>query len=409
MKYFLNFSILARNRNFALLFFGQSISFIGTMITSVALPYQIYHQTQSTLMVGLLSLAQLVPLVFTALIGGVLADRHNRILLLVSTEFFLALGCLLLALNAHLAQPHIWVLFVVSSIVSALTGLHRPAIDSIRQQIVAKKDFPAVSALVMSVVSLNMIIGPAIGGLIISHFGLVTTYIIDFATFLFSLLTVLMMRNIPNPKRNRDESTLSSLKSGLKYAFSRQELMGTYYVDFIAMIFGMPNALFPAIAQSFGGVKTLGLLYSAPAVGALFISLVSGWTHQVKRHGAAIAIAAALWGVAIIFFGLSSNLWVALLFLAFAGAFDAISGIFRGIMWNQTIPNELRGRLSGIEMISYLSGPRLGDTESGLVAAAFGVTFSIVSGGILCIVGVLGCCYFMPKFWRYRAAALRNE
>jgi MFS family permease len=403
MKYFLNISILRRNPNFALLFWGQSISFIGTMITSVALPYQIYHQTQSTLMVGLLSLAQLIPLLFTALIGGVLADRHHRIKLLLTTEFFLAICCLLLALNAYLQNPHIWALFVISSIASAFTGLHRPAMDSIRQQIVDKADYPAAGALIMSILSLNMIIGPAVGGLIISHYGLVATYIIDFFSFVVSFACIFMMRNVPNPKRNRDESTLTSLKSGLKYAFSRQELMGTYYVDFIAMIFGMPNALFPAIAQSFGGVKTLGLLYSAPALGALVISLLSGWIKYIKRQGAAIAIAAAFWGIAIIFFGLSSNLWLALLFLAFAGAFDAISGIFRGIMWNETIPNELRGRLSGIEMISYLSGPKLGDTEAGLIAAAFGVTFSVISGGILCVAGVLGCCYFMPKFWRYHS------
>lgn len=403
MKYFLNFNILRRNRNFALLYWGQSVSFVGTMITSVALPYQIYHQTQSTLMVGLLSLAQLIPLILTALMGGVLADRHHRIKLLLATEFFLAIACLLLAFNTHLTNPQIWVLFVVSAIASSLTGLHRPSMDSIRQQIVDKKDFPAVSALTMSMASLMMILGPAIGGLIISHYGLLITYLIDFSTFIFSLITVLMMRNVPNPKRNNDESTLSSLKSGLKYAFSRQELMGTYYVDFIAMIFGMPNALFPAIAQSFGGVKTLGLLYAAPAVGALVISLFSAWTNYVKQQGAAIAIAAGLWGISIIFFGIAQHLWIALLFLAFAGAFDAISGIFRGIMWNETIPNELRGRLSGIEMISYLSGPKLGDTEAGLMAAALGVSFSIISGGILCVLGVMGCCYFMPKFWRYRS------
>jgi MFS family permease len=168
------------------------------------------------------------------------------------------------------------------------------------------------------------------------------------------------------------------------------------------MIFGMPNALFPAIAQSYGGVKTLGLLYSAPAVGALFISIYSGWAPKIKRQGLAIAIAAALWGVAIVLFGISKDMWLALFFLALAGAADAVSGIFRDMMWNHTIPVAFRGRLSGIAMISYLSGPRLGDTESGLVAAAFGVTASVVSGGVLCIVGVGLCCLALPKFIQYR-------
>jgi MFS family permease len=189
----------------------------------------------------------------------------------------------------------------------------------------------------------------------------------------------------------------------VKYAFSRQELIGTYVIDFVAMMFGMPMALFPAIALHFHGPKALGLLYSAPAVGALLVSLYTGWTERFKRHGVAIAVAAIFWGVSIIGFGLASNLLLALCFLALAGGFDGISGIFRSVMWNETIPNHLRGRLAGIEMISYLSGPRLGDTEAGFVAAAFGITASIVSGGVLCVIGVGICCYFLPKFWHYRS------
>lgn len=403
MKYFINLDILKRNRNFRLLYIGQSISFFGTMITSVVVPYQIYEETHSTLMVGLLSLAQLIPLLFTALIGGVFADRYHRIILLLVSEIILAMGCLLLAWNSHLATPHIWLLFVVASLMSALTGLHRPALDSIKQQIVAKEDLPAMSAIIISTLSISMIAGPAIGGLIIAKFGTMITYLVDFSTFLISLITLIMMGEIPRPKWMHDQSTFGALKSGLRYAISRQELMGTYFVDFIAMIFGMPMALFPAIAASHGGAKTLGLLYAAPAFGALLISLVSGWTKHVKRHGLAIAIAATFWGVSIIFFGLIENFWIALFFLSLAGAFDAISGIFRSIMWNETIPNDFRGRLSGIEMISYLSGPKLGDTEAGLMAAAFGVSFSIISGGALCIVGVGVCCYFLPKFVRYRS------
>ena len=218
-----------------------------------------------------------------------------------------------------------------------------------------------------------------------------------------SLAALLCMSHIPKPEKVKDESALSSLKAGFRYAFSRQELIGTYIVDFIAMIFGMPTALFPAIAMSFGGAKVLGLLYSAPAIGALIVSFFSGWVVNVKRHGVAIAMSAVMWGVSIIFFGFASNFIWAILFLTFAGGFDAVSGIFRTIMWNQTIPNHLRGRLAGIEMISYLSGPKLGDTEAGLIAAAFGVTASIVSGGVLCVVGVAVCCVFLPKFWRYHS------
>ncbi len=403
MSFVVDLSIFRRNRNFTFLFIGQFVSLLGTMITSVALPYQIYSLTHSTLMVGLLSLAQLLPLLVTALIGGVFADRYHRRLLLLIAESVLAVGSLMLALNANLASPQIWAMFIVSAIMSGFNGLHRPALDSIVQQIVTKKDLGTVSSVGTFKVSFCMIAGPALGGLIIAKYGIVATYLTDVASFLMSLTALILMTDIPKPKTTIDETTLRALRRGFNYALSRQELIGTYLVDFIAMIFGMPTALFPAIAQSFGGAEVLGILYASPAIGALFVSFFSEWMRGIKYHGRAIAIAAILWGVSIVGFGLSTNFKLAIFFMALAGGFDAISGIFRGTMWNETIPNELRGRMAGIEMISYLSGPRMGDTEAGLVAAAFGVTASVVSGGVLCVVGVAACCYFLPVFWRYRS------
>lgn len=409
MSYLIDLSIFKRNPKFTLLYIGQFTSFFGTMMTSVALPYQIYHMTQSTLMVGLLSLFQLIPLLFTALIGGVFADRYHRRALLIVAESILAICCLLLVWNASQREPSIFYLFAIAGFASAITGLHRPALDSIVQQIVKKQDYSIVGSVGMFKATFCMIAGPAIGGILIASYGLVITYFIDFLTFLVSLIAILYLGQLPSPTANKDTSTWGALKESLRYATSRQELLGSYIVDFMAMIFGMPNALFPAIAQKFGGPSALGLLYSAPAVGALLISIFSGWAHKVTRHGAAIAIAAVLWGVSIIFFGLASNFYVGLIFLAFAGAFDGISGIFRSTLWNETIPNHLRGRMSGIEMISYLSGPKLGDTEAGLVAAAFGVTASVVSGGALCVISVVLSCYFLPTFWSYRSTVSHEQ
>lgn len=403
MARFINIGLLKHNRDFGLLYTGQFISFIGTMITGVALPYQIYQLTQSTLMVGLLSLSQLLPLLVTALLGGVFADRYNRRWLIIISELMLAIGCGLLAFNASLSQPSILLIFTIASLMSAITGLHRPAFDSITQQLVAVDDYKTVGALASFKFSFCMIIGPAIAGLIIAYHGIVVTYLLDLLTFAFSLLSLLLIHKVPAPAAQQHLPIWASLKQGVQFAFKRQELMGSYWVDFTAMVFGMPNALFPAIAQSLGGAKALGLLYAAPAVGSLIISFFSGWTLNIKHYGRAIAIAAALWGFAIIGFGLANSLWLSLGFLACAGAFDTISGIFRSTLWNETIPHTYRGRLAGIEMISYLSGPKLGDTESGLVAAAFGITFSIVSGGILCVAGVAVCCYLMPKFWNYQS------
>ncbi|MDO8955102.1 MAG: MFS transporter [Gammaproteobacteria bacterium] len=402
MSHFIDISLLKRNRPYRMLFTGQSISFLGTAITSVALPYQIYHETHSILMIGLLSLCQLLPLLFTALIGGVFADRHHRRTLLLISESLLSLGCLGLAINAFATKPSILLIFILASFMAAVTGLRRPASDGLTQQLVDNSDFAAVGALRGFIYNGGMIIGPAIGGLMIAHFGLQTTYLLDFVSFVISLIALTQIRNVPSPLIVHDLSTWDSLKQGCAYAVSRQELIGTYVVDFVAMIFGMPNALFPAIAQMHGGVETLGLLYSAPAAGALLLSVYSGWMKYIKRHGAAIAISASLWGVAIILFGLSKQLWLGLIFLGLAGAADAASGIFRDMVWNNTIPTHFRGRLSGIAMISYLSGPRLGDTESGLVAAAFGITASVVSGGILCVVGVGVCWWLLPKFRQYK-------
>jgi MFS family permease len=199
MNYFINLSLLTRNRNFGLLTLGQFVSFLGTMITSVALPYQIYHLTQSTLMVGLLSLFQVLPLLVTAMIGGVFADRYHRRTLLLTSECLLAIGCLLLALNSTLATPHLSIIFLVSATMSAVTGLHRPALDSITQQLVTKADLPAVGVIATFKFSVCMIAGPAIGGLLISKFGIKTTYLVDFSTFFISLSALLMMTHIPKP------------------------------------------------------------------------------------------------------------------------------------------------------------------------------------------------------------------
>lgn len=407
MQYLVNLSIFRHNRNFLFLFIGQCVSLMGTMIVSVALPYQIYTLTHSTLMVGILSLCQLGPLLFTALLGGAFADRYHRRLLLLLSEALLACCSLVLAYNAAQGESLI-VIFLIAMVGSAITGLHRPALDSIVQQIVAKEDFPAVGSLASIKASFCMIAGPALGGLLVAHSGLVVTYLVDVSSFVISLCALLAMTGIPKPLASEvDESTFTAIKSGFRYAFSRQELIGTYLVDFVAMIFGMPTALFPALALKFGGATSLGLLYSAPAMGALVVAFFSGWARHIKRHGAAIAVSAALWGVAMIGFGLSQPLWLALLFLAIAGGFDAISGIYRSIMWNETIPNQLRGRLAGIEMISYLSGPRMGDAEAGLVASLIGVEAAIVSGGVLCVIGVAICCWSLPIFWRYRATDSR--
>jgi MFS family permease len=249
-----------------------------------------------------------------------------------------------------------------------------------------------------------MIVGPAIGGLLIASAGLTVTYLVDVASYAASLACLVFISAVP-PAEGAERPSVAAVIEGFRYATSRQELIGTYVIDFVAMVFGMPLALFPAIADRLGGPSVLGLLYAAPAVGALGASLTSRWTPRVHRHGLAILLAATAWGLAIVVFGFCHTLWPAFVFLAIAGGADAISGIFRMTMWNETIPDTLRGRLASIEMVSYMSGPLLGNFEAGAVAAAFGVTASVVSGGALCVAGVLACSVWLPRFLRYDARA----
>lgn len=405
MSHLIDISLLKTNRQYFLLYSGQFISFIGTMITAVALPWQIYALTQSSLMVGLLSLVQLLPLLITALLGGVFADRYNRRKLVILSECFLMAGGVILVLNATQAHPNLILIYLVSAMMSAITGLHRPAFESMTQQLVTPENYKAVGALSSFKFSFCMITGPAIGGLLIAQYGVMLTYCIDLLTFLISLLSLSFMRPLKQSTDMQHPPVIKALREGLKFAVSRQELMGSYLVDFIAMIFAMPDALFPAIALSLGGAKTLGLLYASPAVGSLIISFISGWTARVKHDGKAIAIAAAFWGLSMIGFGMSTNLFVALFFLALSGAFDAISGIFRSTLWNNIIPHDYRGRLAGIEMISYMGGPKLGNTRAGVMASFLGITTAVVSGGMLCMGGVAACCLLMPRFWNYKTTA----
>ncbi len=291
---------------------------------------------------------------------------------------------------------------------SALNGLQKPSLEALTPRFVDKDELPAAAALGVFRGSVGMIAGPALGGLLIASAGLTATYVIDFASYAFSLACFAFIRRVPPPE-GAESPSLARILEGFRYARSRQELIGTYVIDFVAMIFGMPLALFPALSERLGGPPVLGLLYAAPAAGALLASVTGRWTPRVHRHGLAVMIAATVWGLAIVVFGFCDALVPALFFLALAGGADAISGIFRMTMWNETIPDALRGRLAGIEMVSYMSGPLLGHAEAGAAAALFGVRASVVSGGALCVVGVLACGIALPRFLRYDARQRRSQ
>src|SRR5215210_5732463 len=391
-----------RGREFRVLFIGQLVSFFGSMITFVALPFQMYELTRSSLAVGALGACEFVPIVTVALVSGALADAVDRKRLVLISELGSAAVMAVLVANSLLEDPHVWVLFACAAVLAAFYALLRPPLDSLVPRVVPREQLKGAMALEWIRGNVGMIAGPAVGGVLIAAFGVPITFGIDLATFLISLGFLSAMRASPPPD-DADRPGVRSIVAGLRYAGSRPELLGTYLVDVNAMFFGMPQALFPAIAAGYGGAEVLGLLLAAPAVGSLVVALFSGWTRHVHRHGRAVALAASGWGVAIVLFGFADALWPALVCLGVAGAMDAVSGLFRSVIWNETIPDRLRGRLAGVEMISYTSGPTLGNFEAGALASLTSVRTSVVSGGVMCVAGTAVLVALLPAFWRYDA------
>ncbi len=405
----LDISPLKISREFRLLFISHMISFFGSMMSYVVLPWQMYQLTKSSFAVGMLGVTEFVPVLVMAFVGGALADYFDRRRMVLIAEALMALGSVSLIANSFLPHPQAWLLFLCAAAFSGLNGLKRPSLEAIIPKLLPAELIPASSALRSAGATIGGILGPALGGIFATAVGPAIAYSIDFGTFAISLVALWMMRTSPPPP-GADRPSLRSIADGLRYAWSRQELMGTYLIDINAMFFGMPMALFPAIATRLGS-SSVGLLYAAPSVGALLVTLSSGWTARVYLHGLAVTIAAALWGVAIIGFGFANRLWLALACLVLAGAADMVSGLFRMTIWNQTIPDHLRGRLAGIEMISYMTGPMLGNAEAGIVATLFSVRTSIVSGGVLCVAGTGLLALVLPKFLRYdgREGSARKE
>jgi MFS family permease len=397
----IDISPLRNNKEYRFLYLGQFISFIGTMMSLVALPYQVYEITKSTFAVGMLGIVELVPLLITAFVGGALSDIMDRKTLLIRAEIGLALVCGFLLCNALLPEPHLWFIYVMSALMSALNGLHRPSLDAMIPRLVQRHEIQATSVLSMFKSVTGMVGGPALAGLCISYFGLAWTYALDLITFVLSIAALSFLSPKP-PEGEKERPSLKSVSEAFSYAYSRQELTGTYVIDLVAMIFAMPNALFPAIAEILGGSKTLGWLYSAPALGGFFITVFSGWTRKIRNHGAAVGIAAFLWGLSIICFGFFyESIFLALIFLCCAGAADGVSGIFRTTIWNETIPDRIRGRMAGLEMISYMSGPLLGNAQAGFMSSMLGLHNAIIIGGMLCVIGVMLSLFLLPQFWRY--------
>ncbi|HEX6246400.1 MAG TPA: MFS transporter [Nocardioidaceae bacterium] len=394
---------LRESRDFRLLFWAGTVFYLGGMISYVALPYQLYTLTGSNFAVGALGIVELVPLVVFGLYGGALADHVDRRRMLVATGSAQAVLTALLAVNAFLPEPQVWPIYVLGALLAAAQSLQRPSKEALEPRTVRHDQIMAASALTSLGREVGMLAGPAVGGLLLAAFGAAWCFTVDVVALLVATALFAALRPYPVADRSNPPS-LRGIHEGLTYAVRRRDLLGTYVVDMVAMFMAMPTVLFPALAADvFGRPDLLGLLYSAGTLGSLLATATSGWTRHVHHHGRAVVVAAAAWGAAIALAGLMSSIWWLLVFLVLAGAADMISGIFRATVWNQTIPDHMRGRLAGIEMLSYSVGPLGGQARAGLVADAWSVRASIVSGGILCVVGVVGTALWLRDFWSYDA------
>ncbi|HUZ19640.1 MAG TPA: MFS transporter [Acidimicrobiales bacterium] len=397
---------LRRSRDFGILFSGQLVSTLGTQLTVVAVPYQVYRMTHSSLDVGLISLTQLGPLLLFSLIGGSVADSHDRRRVLMVTELLMATTSTGLAINGSVTRPALWPLFALSAASGGLAGFDRPAFNASIPRMLPTGELAAGYALWQVQLQVGILVGPALAGVLLSGAGLATVYWIDVATFVVSFATVVALRPQP-PLEDAGRPGLRSVAEGLRYLKGRQLIQGIYLLDIDAMVFGMPRALFPALGLGLfhGGARAVGFLYAAPGAGALVGALTTGWVSAVRRQGTAVIVCVIAWGAAITVFGLVDVLWIALLLLALAGWADVVSAVFRNTILQTAIPDALRGRLSAVQIAVVQGGPRLGDLESGGVAQALGVRFSVVSGGIACVVGAVLLAVALPGFRAHDASA----
>ena len=399
-KYAIDLSPLKKYRDFKLLFTAGLFSYFGSMITFVALPFQVKELTGSFWAVGLIGVVEIIPLIVFGLYGGGLADYLDRKKMIWFTEFGTLIATSILLINSLQEKPSVILIFAIAAIFAALSGLKRPSQDAILPRLVNHDDLPSASALMSLRWQFGGIVGPSVGGIIIASYGAGAAYFIDCLTFVISLALIWQVRSVP-PLDKSTPPSMAGLMEGINYAFKRKDLLGTYVVDLAAMFLAMPMALFPFWADEIGAPYALGFFYSSITFGAVLVTLLSGWMRNYPHHGRAVIFGALGWGVAIVAAGSSNSLVLVITCLVIAGAFDQVSALFRGFIWNQSIPDELRGRLAGIEMLSYLLGPLGGQARAGGMAAMSSLKTSIVGGGLLCIGFVSLIAAVMPKFRSY--------
>jgi MFS family permease len=405
-RFIVDLAPLRASRDLRLLLGGEFVSGLGTQAALVALPYQVYTQTGSAFLTGLLGAVELVPLVTSALLGGAIADRMDRRRLLLLVQIALVLSAGALAALAFAGTPPVAVLYVLAGLVAGAGAVQNVATSAMVPNLVAPERLRSALALNFGLYQLTQVVGPGLGGLLIGLLGLGAAYTIDAVSCLAMVVAAFAMTAQP-PKGAREERipVLRAIGEGLRYVRGNQALMGSFAIDLVAMTFGMPRALFAVLAVSVygAGAEGTGLLYAAVAAGATVAALTTGWIEHARRLGLIVIWAVVIWGAAIAGAGLMTSLWPAAALLAVAGAADSVSAVCRSSINQMVTPDAMRGRMSSVFSLVVTSGPRLGDVESGTVAGLTSPRFSVTSGGLACIVGVVAVVAFFPALARFDA------
>jgi MFS family permease len=394
------------SRDLRLVVGGGFVSNLGAQATLVALPFQLYLLTRSALLVGLLGAVEVVPLVSMSLLGGAIADRMDRRRLLLLTQIGLVVTSGALALLPALGRPPVAALYALGGLLAGCNALQNVAMSSLLPNLIDRPRLPRVLAVTYGLSALATVMGPGLGGLLIAGLGVQAAYTVDAVSCLAIVATVLLIAPQPPITMGDHPKVLSSIAEGLRYVRGNRALVGSFAIDLVAMTFGMPRALFAVLAVSVfhAGAAGTGALYAAVPAGATIAALLTGWINHARRLGIVVIWAVAVWGAAVVLAGLMRSLWPAVGLLAVAGAADSISAVCRSTI-NQTVtPDHMRGRMSATFSLVVSGGPRLGDIESGSVAGAAGVRFSVVSGGLLCMVGVVVIALAFPALRAYDTA-----
>jgi MFS family permease len=398
------------NRAFRWLFTGQFVSLLGSSHTTVAVPYQVYLETHSSLWVGLASLIQLPFLITGSLWGGALGDRGNRRTLLVVSALALSALSAGLALNASAGHHRLWLLVTLAAVSAGAGGFGASVRGAVIPMLVAEDQLVAAYALNQVIFNLSMALGPALAGLLLASVGLSSCYVIDATTYLVLAVSTLALPALRAIATGAPTRLVHAIVEGFRYVRRHAVAQAVYLVDLNAMVFGLPRALFPAVALTLyhGGPRLLGLLYAAPGAGAVVMALLTGWVARVRRQGRLVVLVVVAWGTTMVLFGLIHVVAIGLVCLAVAGAVDVVSAILRNTILQRAITDEYRGRVSAIQVVVVTGGPRLGDMESGAVASLTSTEFSIVSGGVACIVGALALIRWRPSFWHVNALSAES-